>query len=221
MATTQYSDDVKQQIINIYQTEWSVSEIDRQMNKGLKPRKYGREGIVKVLKESGIYEGLTGKNYVAKHLARVKRAMLNKHGVENYGKISRGFKKNNSLPLETINFFDTDYKIYRSLVDRLTARNIRKKVDTGYCEYTGIQFIDYDGRSVNPNNPRKRSVDHKIPISVCYLTGISAEDAADLKNLAFVLRYVNTIKANSTLESFLNIAEKIREVFINEGYKHI
>lgn len=220
MSKTQYTDELKEQIVKIYTTEWSVSEIDRQLNKGAKPRIYGREGIVKVLKEAGVYEGLTGKNYLKKHTARVKRAMFKKHGVENYGQVTRGFKQYNELPIDNIKILTDDYKIYRSAVERLTTKNIKNKLKPQFCEYTGIQFVDYDNQPVNPNDPRKRSIDHKIPIVICYLTDISVEDAADLKNLAFVLRYVNTIKANSSFESFAPIATKIREIFINEGYEH-
>lgn len=217
----QYTSIIKQQIIEIYIKEWSVSEIDRQLNNGGKPRVFGREGIVKVLKEAGVYEGLTGSNYLKKHTARVKRAMVNKHGVENYGQITRGFKKYNEIPIENISALNEEYKIYRSAVERLTIKNLKHKTKPEYCEYTGIQFVDHDNRAANPNDPRKRSVDHKVPIVICYLNGVSVEEASSVSNLSFVLRYVNSIKSNSNHDSFLPISQKLREIFINEGYQHI
>jgi len=212
-----YTEKLKNQIIETYKREWSVSAVINEINL---PNIVGRSGIVDLLKREGIYEGLNGTNYLRKHKARTKRGMLKKHGVENYGQISRGFGEKNKLPYTKIKTLDEDYKIYRVAVERLTTKNIKNKIISDYCEYTGIKFADNLLEQVNPNDPRKRSVDHKNPIVICYLTGKTVEEAADITNLAYVLRYVNTIKGNTALENFMLISKKIRQVFINENCPH-
>jgi hypothetical protein len=62
-------------------------------------------------------------------------------------------------------------------------------------------------------------VDHRIPVLHCYLNGISSKDASSINNVIFILKYVNSVKAQSLEDSFISIVEKIRKVFINEGYK--
>ncbi len=103
-------------------------------------------------------------------------------------------------------------------LEKETKKNIKHIDFPTYCYYTGIQFADEEGL-VNPNDPRKRSVDHKVPVIICYLNGISVEQAGSIDNLTFVLKYVNSVKSNTEHKSFLAVAHKIRKVFINEGYK--
>jgi len=212
-----YTDEVKKKIIDIYQQEWSVSEIVRQL--GI-PGEIGRSGIETVLKNAGIYEGINGPNYLKKHTARVKRAMLDKHGVENYGQISRGWGDSNKIPYTKVKSLDDDFAIYRSAVQRLTTKYTNKIEKPTYCDYTGIQFIDDIQERVNPNDPRKRSIDHRIPVILCYLNGETVEKTSSIDNLAFVLKYVNTVKGNTDYYSFLPVAHKIRKIFINEGFPH-
>lgn len=83
--------------------------------------------------------------------------------------------------------------------------------------YTGIMFADEEGLT-NPNDPRKRSIDHRIPVIHCFLNKVPIEEAANVDNIIFVLKYVNSIKAQSTEESILPIMGEVREAFINEGF---
>lgn len=209
-------DALTTQIIELYKEHYSVSEVLRQITAS--GQYTNRNRIEKVLKTAGIYEGINGENYLRKHQNRVKAVIKEKYGVENYGTISRGFGDSNKIPYRKVTFLTDGFQEYRLAVERLTVRNLKKVPMPAYCEYTGIKFADEDGKA-NPNDPRKRSVDHKIPIVVCYLQGVSIKDAAAIENTAFVLRYVNTIKANTAYDSFVPLAQKIREAFINEGFE--
>jgi hypothetical protein len=205
-------------IIEIYKEHYSVSEVLRQINV-FSEKKISRQNIVTILKNAGIYEGINGENYIKVHRNRVNKVIKDKYGVNNYGTISGGFGESNKIPYRNVKGLTDDFQEYKRAVSRLTIRAIKKLKKPEFCEYTGIKFCDVIGIRSNPNDPRKRSVDHRIPIIICYLNGINIKDAASLDNLAFVLRYVNTIKANTDYNSFLPIATKIREVFINEGFE--
>ena len=82
------------------------------------------------------------------------------------------------------------------------------------CYYTGVRFIDCDQAKVNPNDPRKRTIDHKIPVIIGYLQGLSVKEISKPENITFVLRYVNTIKSNTLHDNFLPIAEHIKHAFM-------
>jgi len=208
------TEKMKHFYINKYLETYSVSEVMRQAGDGV-----GRDTIVNVLKEHGIYEGLSGPNYLKKKVQSHEKLMMQKYGVTNWGQTKEGgYKKQNKIPYEKISYLSDEYNEYKSLVNKETEKNLRKISLPKYCYYTGILFADEE-YTPNPNDPRKRSIDHKIPIVLCYLNGVEVEKAASLENIVFVLRYVNSVKSNTTEESFIPIAEKIRKVFINEGYK--
>lgn len=84
------------------------------------------------------------------------------------------------------------------------------------CFYTDLPFADNIGE-VNPNDPYKRTVDHKKPVLICFLAGTPIEEAARPENLSFVLRCVNTAKANTRHEDFLPIAKIIKQELTNES----
>jgi hypothetical protein len=218
MKVQEMTDEIKSTIVEIYKKTYSVSEVIRELK--TLSLVISRTRIVNVLKEFNIYEGFTGKNYSDAKVNNLKKIMLNKYGIENWGQLkSSGYVVKNTIKYRKISYLDEQYREYCKRVSLLTKKNIKKIKNTDYCYYTGILFSDAEGES-NPNDPRKKSVDHKIPKIICYLNGISAEDASSVDNLAFVLKYVNTIKGNTDHENFMKIAPKIREVFINEGYTH-
>lgn len=215
------SEDQKQKYINEYLETYSVSELLRrhQDTDGV-----NRKQLQNLLKEANVYEGINGPNYLKKKIENNKKIMLEKYGVENWGQVKgEGWDKLNAIPYEKIDFLDIKFKEYREKVSKLQKRYLNKSIKSGnipdYCEYTEILFADAEYEKVNPNDPRKRTLDHKIPVIYCYLNGVSAEDCSSDDNMTFVLRYVNSIKGNTLHESFVPIAEKIRKVFINEGYK--
>jgi len=216
-----FSDELKDFIKKRYQEEYSVSIVLKEVRSRFE--NIGRNPIVKYLKDIGIYEGLTGKNYLKKKTENHEQIMLERYGVINWGQTKdSGYSKQNKIPYEKISYLDDKYKKYRTAIEKLTRKNVKelKKINKlpKYCQYTGILFKDEDGES-NPNDPRKRSIDHKIPIMVCYLNNVSIEEASSLNNIMFVLKYVNSVKGNTDHDSFLTIAEKIRKVFIDEGYQ--
>lgn len=204
-------------IIELYKKCYSVSEVLRTLN--VDEKKYSRQNIVTILTNAGVYEGINGENYLRVHRNRVNKVIKETYGVENYGTISRGFGASNKIPYKDVKFLTEDYRSYRRTVEVLTSRNTKKIEKPAFCEYTGIKFCDSKDHRSNPNDPRKRSIDHKIPIITGFLMGINPIEIASPNNLAFVLRYVNTVKANTDYDSFLPLAKKIREVFINEGFE--
>lgn len=206
---------MKQFYIDTYLETYSVSEILRRRGDNI-----GRTRIVKILKDEGIYEGLNGENYLKKKVENYENLMLDKYGVKNVGQLpGNGWESQNSIPYEKIGFLGAECKEYKKLVEKYTKKNVSKIEKPRYCFYTGIRFADDELESVNPNDPRKRTVDHKVPVIICYLNGVDPKVAASVDNLIFVLRYVNSIKSNTLHESFLSIAPKIRKVFINEGFE--
>jgi|APSaa5957512535_1039671.scaffolds.fasta_scaffold34566_2 hypothetical protein len=206
---------MEQKYIQLYKDIYSVSAVMKIVNDAV-----GRNRIVNILKKEGIYEGLNGENYLKMKVLNNEKIMMERYGVKNWGQTpDGGWKPQNKIPYKKITYLNESFSKYHKLVEKKTKKYVDKiKEKPSYCEYTGIQFADVSGKT-NPNDPRKRSVDHKIPIVICYLNNVSVEDAADTNNIRFVLRYVNSIKQNTLHESFLPIAIKIREVFINEGYE--
>lgn len=208
------TEEMKSFYINKYLETYSVTEIMKYAKDSV-----GRNRIVDILKKEGIYEGLNGPNYLRKKVEKIENTLMQRYGVKNWGQTTDGgYKKQNKIPYEKITFLSDDYKSYRSLVKKETTKNLKNVVPPKYCYYTGIIFADEE-REPNPNDPRKRSIDHKHPIILCYLDGISYKKAGSLDNIIFILKYVNSIKTNTTHESFLPIAQKIRKVFLNEGCK--
>lgn len=214
-----YTDEIKDEIRKSYKQNYAVSEVLREL--GSKGIKVNRSGVTELLKRDGIYEGLTGPNYTKRHAARVKKAMLKNHGVENYGQISRGFAKLNKIAYKKPEAFGNNWEAYRSQVKLFTARSLKELPKPDYCEYTGIRFADADkpAKQINPNDPIKRTLDHKVAVLTGYILGMPPEEIGSIDNLAYVIRHVNTIKSNTSYEDFLPIAEKLREVYINEGFE--
>lgn len=214
-----YCDELRQEIKNSYRAHYAVSEVLTELkNKGYK---VNREGITNLLKREGIYEGLTGPNYIRKHKERTKKAMVKKHGVENYGQITGGFANANKIEYKKTTAFSEDYEVYKQQVRIFTARSIKKIDAPDYCEYTGIRFADADkpAKEINPNDPIKRSIDHKVPVLIGFINGVPAEEIGAVDNLAFVIRHINTVKSNTGYKEFMPVAEKLREIYINEGFE--
>lgn len=209
--------EIEKMITEMYLEVWSISEIRRRLPED---QRVSREKIVKILTDANVYEGLTGENYTKHSQTRIQQKVKDKFGVKNYGMVSGGWSISNKIPYTKVNCFDKEFTEYKEQVDKLTRKNLKKIVKPEYCEYTGVKFIDAIQDRVNPNDPRKRTVDHRIPVITCFLNNVTVEEASALHNLAFVLRYVNTIKSNSTYESFIPLAKKIRKIMINENFPH-
>ena len=119
--------------------------------------------------------------------------------------------------------YDSDienFKKYHKEVNLYTERNKKKLIKNNYCYYTGIEFADVNRLNINPNDPLKRSVDHKISILRGFVENIDPEIIGSHINLVYCIRYCNTLKANMSVEDFAFYVKYIREELINEGYKH-
>lgn len=209
----------KDSIIHEYKNCYSVNELIT--NKELISCQYKRGLIELVLKEVDIYCGTSNGNSKKMWDARTKKSeqttLLN-HGVKNIGETKKyGWNITNYIKYQKISYLTTDLKFFNKRVEKLTKKNIEKLEKPEYCEYTGIKFIDTIEEIVNPNDPRKRTIDHKTPIILAYLNDWTPDETAAISNLSFVLRYVNTVKSNTELELFLPIARKLRKIFKNEG----
>lgn len=202
-----------------YQRSYSISEIIRNITEdGITI--INRRDIVKILKSDNIYEGMYGDNYLKNKVSVTKNTMMKRYGVENSGQLpNMGWSSINDIEYEKISYISDEYIAYRNEVEKITKRNARKIEKPKYCEYTGVAFVDEEYDRVNPNDPRKRTVDHKIPIIVCYLNELPAKEAAAIDNIHFVLRYVNSVKGNTLDESFRTIANKIRRIFTDAGFE--
>lgn len=210
------TNELRERIIASYADSYSVSDVMRTVpdTKGI-----GRGRIVKILTEVGLYEGLLGPNQQFKKQEKLKKTMIDKYGIVNVGqRIGGGWASQNNIPYCKISYIDTQFVEYKLKVEKASRKNLRKHPVADSCFYTGIKFADACQRRTNPNDPRKRSVDHKIPILIGYLIGMTVEEIASIDNLTYVLRYVNTVKGNTAHCDFLPIAEKLRKVFENEGY---
>ena len=86
-----------------------------------------------------------------------------------------------------------------------------------FCYHTGVRFADAEEENVNPNHPRKRSLDHKVPLIVCYIQGWTMDEANHPDNLCWCLRVVNNVRSSTYLTSFKPIADFYRNKFIAEG----
>ena len=219
-----FLEENKNYIIDLYKETYSVTEVlDLLTEKYDVVKNYSfinRKTIENILKEENVYESFSGKNFNKKRVEKIKNTMNEKYGVDNIGQLDGyGFKELNKIPYEKVDFLHDQMEKYKKKVERLTKKNAKKLNKPNYCQSTGILFADSEFEQVNPNDPRKRTVDHKKSVVVCYLEGISAEQCASEDNIEFVLRYVNSVKGNTCVENFQPIANKIREAFINAGFK--
>ena len=144
--------------------------------------------------------------------------MLSRYGVENAGMIKGNGWKNNHVIKNKISFID-EYRSYCEKVNNITKDNTKQLIDTGYCYYTGIKFADRKVTPVNPNDPLKRSIDHKISKWIGFLHNIPPENIGDIGNIVYCLKYCNTMKNNMTEDSFAPYALEIRKRLINEGFE--
>ena len=203
----------KDTIIELYKQTYSVSDVLSKMKLSCGYRKH----IVYMLKHEGIYEGVGGKSAIHKQI-KIKSTMISRYGVENAGMIPGNGWRNNGIESNKLTFIK-EYELYCDKVDNITKKNVKQLIDTGFCYYTGIKFADAENVPVNPNDPLKRSVDHKISKWVGYMCDIPPENVGDIGNLVYCLKYCNTMKNNMTEESFAPFALELRKRFINEGFK--
>ena len=136
---------------------------------------------------------------------QMRDTLMERYGVINYGQLeNHGYSGLNSIPYVQPTFFN-DFSVYRKKIEMLTQKIVRRLKVEGKlptrCSVTGIEFADRAGK-VNPNDFRKRSADHIKSILYCYTHKISVEEAANINNITFMLKYCNTVKGNMNLQDF-------------------
>ena len=203
------------EIVELYKNEESIVDCIKSVlhNDDIKFLMSYYAFVEKELKSRGVHVGLRA---TTKRTKKIQQTTIKNHGTLY---ISKNWSTINKIPYKKLSFVDSEFSKYSKAVQKLTAKNIKKKPKTDYCEYTGIKFGDVDGTECNPNSPIKRSIDHKIPTVWGFFNNIPVEEIAGVDNLAYVLKYVNTVKANTLYESFIPIVLKLRKIFKNEGYE--
>jgi len=216
-----FSVELKQFIEEQYIAHYSTTKVIALVKENFDSN-IGRSPIVNYLKSVGLYEGLAGPNYIKNKVKNQVEYLQKTYGVSNWGQMADGgYKGQNKIPYQKLKIIE-DISAYKEMVDKITKTVVRKlkrqnRLPT-HCAYTRIEFADVSGES-NPNDPRKRTVDHVVPITQCYLLGWPPEKAASLDNIEFVLRFVNSMKSNTNFNSFKEFIPIIKEALINEGYQ--
>jgi len=202
----------KNEIIDHYKKNWSVSQIIKDFELTGGTRRY----ISEILKDEGIYQGIGGKNAFAR-VKKIESTMLERYGVINSGQLpGYGWSSQNKIHKIEIEF-KKDLDKYCRRVRTLTGENSKNLLKSDFCYYTGIKFADSINKKVNPNDYLKRSLDHKLPVLYGFYLDISPEEISSVSNLVFCIKYANAIKGNMTEEQFKPLAFLIREKLINEG----
>jgi len=208
--TDRVEKNLKKYIRDLYLENLSVSEccnlVQTKEETNLSEAKL-RKIIDKNLTDLGIKRNLSDKEFNHRRLEKTKKTMLDRYGVINNGqRPGQGWKNLNAIPYDKLSV-DEDLTNFRKAVDYLTRKYVEKlkrhnSLPT-VCYYTGIQFKDATQGKVNPNDPYKRSVDHRTPVIEMFFKGFSPEQVCAEENIVFCLRAVNTYKANTTEEYFV------------------
>jgi len=199
------------EIIEYYKNNSSVSDVIKEFG-------VTRNAVTKFLKESGVFTGLLNQKTRAE---KRMKTLQSRYGITNFGQsemMKQRLKERNNIVYE-IPSFNEQLLLYKKNVTNFTYKNKKFLVDSEYCYFTGIWFGDNLGL-VNPNDPIKKTLDHKISIIDGFFSGISEEVIGGLSNLCWCIRYCNSLKGNMSAEAFIPLAKQIRGAFINAGYKH-
>jgi len=199
----------RDEIISVYKETYSVTQVLKHFNypKGNAER---RKQITNILKEEGLFEGNSGPNVIKRKQQKAKKTMLEKYGVENYSHTKTGSKNLHNHREKSSFPIIESFRKYQNEVNRETKKTIRKmKNKPTKCEYLGVNFID--DKIANPNDQLKRTIDHKKSVYNCWLEGITAKEASSPDNLAWVCRYINSIKGNADYDNIKHIFPKIKD----------
>lgn len=203
-------DNIEPYLKEIYLKTLSVSEcceiIKEKEQTALATSKI-RKIIEPVLKELGIKQSLSSKELNAKRQEKLQKTMLERYGVINNGQLpGQGWSNLNNIKYTKLDV-DNALADFRKSVNYLTRKYVERLKKQGLlptkCYYTGITFKDELQKYVNPNDPYKRSVDHRIPVIEMFLKGCTPEKVCKEENIVFCLKAVNTYKANTPEEYFV------------------
>ena len=198
----------RDEVISTYKETYSVSKVLAHFGypRGNSDK---RADINNILKEEGIFEGNSGPNVIRLRDERKKKTMLERYGVENYSYTLMGKgNTHNQREMKQLPFVE-EFRVYQRECENLTKKYKRTiKNPPTHCEYIGIEFID--DTIANPNDPTKRTIDHKKSLYVCWLEGVSPQEACDPSNLAWVCRYANSVKGNANYEDIQHTLDLIK-----------
>lgn len=203
-------------IIEEYKKTYSVSDILKGADIHTSSHS-ARNYIVTILKNAGIYQGVGGLSALHKQ-KKIQQTMLKKYGVINNGQRPGEGWKNNAIPRSELQFL-REFQDYCKEVDLHTKNSKKLLISTKYCYYTGIAFVDNFKENVNPNDPLKRSIDHKISKWIGFVTNLKPEFIGSPTNIIYCLKYCNTVKNQMDDQTFMPYAKIIREKMINEGHE--
>ena len=201
-------------IVEEYKKSYSISEMLRTL--GLINSTGARGHIKSILVEKGVYQGVGGLSALHKQ-TRIQKTMKDRYGVINAGQMPNGGWKHNDVEMNSVSFLK-EFTSYCIDVDKYTKINKKRMIMSNHCYYTGITFADVMMDKVNPNDPLKKSIDHKISKWAGFMTGESPDMIGSTQNLVYCLKYCNTIKNQMCEDTFKPYAFIIREKLINEGY---
>jgi hypothetical protein len=199
----------RDEVISVYKETYSVTQVLKYFGypHGNTER---RKQITDILKEEGLFEGNSGPNVIRMKQQKAKETMLEKYGVENYSHTECGAKNLHNSRDKSFFPIVESFREYQNEVNRETKRTIRKiKNRPTKCEYLGLDFVD--DNIANPNDQLKRTIDHKKSVYNCWLEGMSVKEASSPDNLAWVCRYINSIKGNTDYDDIKHIFPKIKE----------
>jgi len=174
-----------------------------------------------ILKGAGVFKTFGDTEFEKFRQAKLKSAMMSKYGVVNNSqRQNQGYKRLNKIPYIKTQFSE-DLVAYRKQCDAYTFKKLKKDKKSGSlpsrCEYTNIEFADIKGET-NPNDPYKRTLDHRVPITIAYLNDWSVERVSDDSNLVYCLRIINNIKSTMDEDTFKrDILPKLKLKLLNEN----
>lgn len=125
----------------------------------------------------------------------VKSLFIERYGVDNPFKNIEIIRSIRNKHIES-GFWvsDINYKKYRRRVDYHTSKNKSIILETwdGYDYYDGEYIRDFF--SLDNNNNKYPSIDHKIPVIYGFINKIQECDIYDINNLCFTKRIINSFK---------------------------
>lgn len=198
-------------IVSLYLKTYSVQRVMKELEvDGVMV--VTRTQVEDVLKKEKVYEGQTGDNYGKRKRERWSQTMLNRYGTT---AVNNNLEERNAIPYEPIVIGDDDYEHWAKRVEAVTKKSLKTIEVPETCAYTGFEFADNKG-TPNPNDPFKRTIDHKTPKRLAYIYGWTPEQTGAPENLAYVIRYANSLKSNTDYESFKPVALYLREAIKNQ-----
>lgn len=205
----QVGNSMKEYVAARYKVTYSVTDcceyIVRKEKTLIKPSAI-RKQVTSYLDLLGLIEGPSGVNRNRARSTKFESTMKSRYGVINPGQMEgHGFSESNKIPYVKLKV-SVEYNQFRKDVDKLTTKVVEQLKKTNQipkiCYYTQIEFNDTVLAKVNPNDPMKRTVDHKIPVTEAFFRGWTVEKTCDITNLVFCLRVVNTMKGHLNERDF-------------------